>query len=88
MIKGYMKTWTSNLQDQQRRREFEARLLECQDVLDRLKEICETKQNSSTREMRNKTKFSNSSWTHEMAGELGYQRALEELIELLEIKHD
>lgn len=83
-----LKLWTANKKDKQEEEEFKQRLRECSDVLDRLQEICKQKQESSTSQMRDKTKFSNSAWTHEMANQLGYQRALEELVQLLEIRND
>ena len=56
--------------------------------MERLQGICKEKIESSNKGMRKSTNLFDPSWTHYVAGELGYQRALEELIELTEVTKD
>ena len=78
-------TWTANVEDKD---EMEALVKESRRVLERLEEILSKKQQASIEEMKKTSNFSDTEWTHKMANELGYQRALDEVINLTRIKTD
>lgn len=78
--------WTSHLSSAEDKKEMESRVIEARFILERLDDVVKRKMEASIKEMRKTSNFSDASWTHEMANELGYQRALEELLTIIRIK--
>lgn len=87
-MKKWPLTWFTKLKTEPERAEFRARMEECRDVLDRLREMCESKQEESLKRLRDKKSHDKPDWACYLAHELGYQSALEELINLLGNNND
>lgn len=77
--------WTSHLSEDEKE-EFAAKVANAEDVLERAISLIERKISDNAASMRKDTNFASSAWTHQMADNLGYERALSELINLLKVK--
>lgn len=55
-------------------------------LLDTLKRILEDKMDTSNRKIRNKDGYKIANWTHSVAHQLGFQEALDMVLDLITIK--
>jgi len=81
-----LQSWTSHIKDKELKEDFRLEIIASRRVLKRLSQLIENKQSSSVTGMKKKTNFKDPNWTHSMADSLGYQRAIDEIQELLEVK--
>lgn len=79
--------WHAHTTTQSETDEIKALVFEARQVLERLDVILEGKIGSAYKEMRKTSNFSDPAWTHKMADQLGYCRALDEIKTLITIKH-
>lgn len=69
------------------REAFAERVLASRDVLDRFEEIFEQRLSESARGMRSKKFYeTQGSYSHRVADNLGYERALQEILDILKVK--
>lgn len=76
--------WTDHL-PREDKPDFELEVKVSRKVLTRLNTILQHKMDNSLKALRSKPFFKNESYYHKLATELGYQRALEEIMELLKV---
>jgi len=77
--------WTVGVEEPE---EMEALVKESWRVLERLESMIDRKQETSVSEMKKTSNFTDTQWTYKMANELGYQRALDEIKNIIRIKTD
>lgn len=75
-------TWFRDLSPEEKE-ELKRELLAARIALKRLETILKNKIDTSASEIRKETHFDNPSWTHKLASTLGYERALQEVINLI-----
>ncbi len=73
--------WTKGINDPEEKREAQRRIIQCRDVLDKLYDMLELKQIGSA-----KVDYDSPSWSHKQADTLGYNRALTEVMNLIDIE--
>lgn len=79
-----MKTvWTTGLSPE-KKGELKLSFLACADVRERLKHISTTKINQSRKKRVSEDAYQSPNWAYQQADACGYERALEEIISLLE----
>lgn len=74
-------TWTKHLKDEKQRKNFENLVRNSTDIRNRLAQIIKEKQRIA-----NHSDFTNPAWAYEQAKDLGYNMALKELLDLVELK--
>ena len=67
--------------------EMKALVHESRRVLERLEQLLDDKMNAAYKDMRKSSNFEDAAWTHKMADQLGYCRALDEIKALIKIKY-
>lgn len=74
--------WTSHLKDPEEKKEFKEGVLRSEWLLERIVEYCEGKIEHNKP---GKPNYENGSWSHEMADHIGYERALQDIIDFCTI---
>ncbi len=79
--------WHTHTKDKTQKDEIKALVFEARLILERLDKVLDDKIEACYRDMRKTSNFEDASWTHKMADQLGYCRALDEIKTLIKIKH-
>ena len=77
---------TSHLKTASEKKEFAARIIENSDILARFVDIIEAEKRKSRNFQIDRESFRNPEWANQVAFEFGYQKALDDIINLLTIK--
>lgn len=83
MAKGYSVRWTKHLKDTEVKAKFVERLYGYTDVLDILRNILKEDLEASRREMLDNENYSLPSWSEFQADNIGTQRTLTKIIDLI-----
>lgn len=79
---AYAKTWEAGLSEYQKN-ELSKELKTAENVLKRLEEMLDKKLTSAIKDQMAVSQYENPNWSHKQADSIGYQRALNEVINLL-----
>ena len=76
-------SWTSNISDKNIKEEFNSRLLSNKDLFQRLRELVEVMNKTNSDSRVKKTSYESPAWSEYQADANGYERACNELLNLL-----
>lgn len=77
---------TSHIKGAKEKKEFAARIIENSDIIARIITVVEADRRKSNNFQISRESFRNPEWANQVAFEFGYQRALDDVINLLTIK--
>jgi viroplasmin and RNaseH domain-containing protein len=80
--------WTSHLKDETEKEEFQKRLTQSRDLFRRLGSMASGLKRSNHRTKISKTSYENPNWAYLQADSVGYERALNEILEYLNFSKD
>ena len=81
-MKKVLKTWTANLSPEEEK-EFAIKLREASDVFERLSSILDQRVKSLVSKQISSNTYDSPSWAYIQADAIGYQRAIQEVLELI-----
>ena len=81
-MKNLSSDWKKVVPEEERE-EFKGRLQDAEYVLSILEKILRDKYDESMSRMRDRRRYGSSNWSHSMADEMGTQRTLESIINLI-----
>ena len=77
---------SAHIKDTKKKKEFLSRIFENKDLFDRIISVLELDLRKSRNQQIDRESFRNPEWANQVAFEFGYQKAIEDIINLLTIK--